>query len=400
MKQPEEIGPAAGSARKILILAGEASGDLQGANLAGALLRRAPGLRILGVGGPRMREAGVTIFQDSTCHGFVGMWEAIVRLPLFLYLYYRTRQWIRTERPDHVILIDSPGVNMRMARYLRELGIPTTYYFPPSAWSPRLERARRIADAVDHVVATFAFTAGVYRRAEREIAYFGHPLVDMPSPGAPAEIRARLGLHAETRYVGLLPGSRRTEIGLLTPLLLDAAVLLSRRVPDVHFLIPVAVPGLMGMVRRAVARYAELPITVLDGHGTEVMALSEVLVMSSGSASLEAAILGTPMLLAYKLRRFDWWLAPFLIRDFTFMGLPNLILRQPVVPEFLQDAATPERLAEAAAALLTDATRRQIMKDNLQRVKNELGPPGVADRVAEYIVETALNGPGRRHHHQ
>ncbi|MBM3463487.1 MAG: lipid-A-disaccharide synthase [Armatimonadetes bacterium] len=393
---------ARGAGLKLLILAGEASADLQGANLVAALKRIAPALDIVAVGGPRMRAAGARVVQDSTCLSFIGMWEVVLKYPLLLSLYRRVQRIIRDERPDHVVLIDAPGFNMRLAPLARSLGIPTTYYFPPSAWSPSVERARRIADAVDHVVATFEFTADVYRKAGREVAFFGHPMADMPSPGTPAELRQRLALPLDKKIVAVLPGSRANEIRMLTPVLLESVRQLALRNPGLHFVVPIAMPGLAGLVRDTLRKHGadDLPLTVIQGQGTETMGSSDLVLMASGSASLEAALLGVPMVLIYRLTRVDWFLAPYFIKDFTFMGLPNLMVGEAIVPELLQDEARPERIVAEAEALLPDGARREKMKEDLFRVKKQLGAPGVVDRVAHHIWEKAFLGHGRRHHHQ
>ncbi len=347
-----------------------------------------------------MRAAGVEVLRDFTQYGVIGIWDAVLSLPQIWAVYQVLRRLIRREAPDLIILIDSPGMNLRLARYARRLGIRTVYYFPPSAWSPRQERARRIAATVDHVVAAFAFTAEVYRKADAPVAYFGHPMIDLPLPPEPPDaIRERLGVPAGRRVVGILPGSRRPEIRRLGPILLRSARLLMERVPDVHFLVPVAAPQLRAAVERQVTRHGVgLPLTVLEGRGLEVMAAADLIVMASGSASLEAALLGAPMILMYRLAAFDWWVGHLVVSDFTYMGLPNLILQKPVVPEFIQHDATPERIAGEAETLLLDAERRQNMKDDLAEVKKQLGAPGVVDRVAHYVWETAIHGRG--HHHQ
>jgi len=349
-----------------------------------------------------MRSAGVRVVMGSSSWGVIGLWDALWRMPHIYSVFVRAKTLVRKERPDLVVLIDCPGVNMQMARFLRSLRIPTVYYFPPSAWSPRTRRARQIAEKVDHVIATFSFTAETYQRGGVRVAYFGHPMADLPEPSeTPGEVRARLGLPEGRRFVGILPGSRPPEIRRLSPHLLGAARILDERVPDLHFLLPVAFPALQPLVREQLARHgAGLSLTVLDGHGGDCMRASELLLMASGSASLEAALFGTPMVLVYRLPASDFLIGQFVVEDFTYMGLPNLILQRYVVPELLQDEVTPDRVASEALPLLQDAARRRQIEEDLKKVKNGLGAPGVCDRVAQFIWETALHGPGRGHHHQ
>lgn len=387
--------------KKLVILAGEASGDLQGARLVQSLWKIDPTLRVVGMGGARMREAGVEVVEDTTW-GFIGFWSAVFRMPAMWRLFCRVRRFVLREQPDLLILIDSPGFNMRVAAFARHHGIPTVYYFPPSAWSPRLERARQVSHLVGNVVATFGYTADIYRKAGVPVAYFGHPLVDTFVPaGSREEVCGQLKLPESRRFVGLLPGSRSEEVHRLCPVMLEASRRLAARIPDLHFLLPVARTPLAAPIRAMVEKHAQgVPLTLVEGHALDIMSISDLLIMCSGSASLEAAIVGAPMILLYRLATPDWWLAHLLLKDFTYMGLPNLILQQPVVPELIQHDACADRIEQEALALLTDERRRQQMKDNLREVKKQLGSPGVVDRVAQYIWETVSNGPGRGHYHQ
>lgn len=389
-------------APRFLVVTGEASGDLQGAALVKALRRIEPCLDIHAVGGERLRETGAHIVEDSSTWGFIGFWDAIVHLPTLLHVYQRLCHAVSSVRPDLLILIDCPGFNMRLATYARSLGIRTIYYFPPSAWTRNEARARTIARRVESVVAAFQYTEVLYRRAGYDVAYFGHPLVDVVRPGGTQEeVRHRLKLPSGKRFVGLLPGSRRPEIVRIGPTLLHAARLLMQRVPELHFLVPVASPTLSELVHTTVRREADgLPVSVVDGGAIDCMTVSELLIMSSGSASLEAVILEKPMILVYRLSRFDWWLAHLVLSDFTYMGLPNLILQKAAVPELIQDDACPARIFQEAETLLTNVSLYNNMKDKLLEVKKQLGAPGVVDRVAQYIWETFSNAPGRGNHYE
>lgn len=377
------------------MVTGEASGDLQGAALIEALLRIDPTLDIVAVGADRIRATGVPVLEDSSTWGFVGIWDAVLRLPMLALIWLRLKRAVRATMPDLVIFIDCPGFNMRLASYARKLGLRTIYYFPPSAWTKNPKRVRTVGQRVDHVVGTFEYTQRMFEKANQPIQYFGHPVVDTVKPaGTVDEVRASLGLPAGKRFVGLLPGSRRSEICRIGPDIFRAAAILARRVPDLHFLVPVASPALARLVRETAGKHgADLPLTVVDGGSNAVMTAADLLIMTSGSASLEATVHETPMILVYRMARFDFFVAGFVLTDFTYMGLPNLMMEQMVVPELLQDDARPARIASEAEALLTDPARYQQMKDNLSRVKKQLGPPGVVSRVAKYIWETVSNGP-------
>jgi lipid-A-disaccharide synthase len=379
------------AARKILILVGEASGDLQGAQLVRELRLLAPELDLVAMGGARLRDAGARLLLDTTSQGFIGVWEAVCGYPALLRLFARVKQLIRSERPDHVVFVDAPGFNMRLAPYVRSLGIPSTYYFPPSAWVPDVGRARQVARQVDHVIAAFEYTASTYRQAGVPVAYFGHPLLDATPGPLPVEVLVeQLGLPRGKRYVGLFPGSRHGEITRLLPRLLDAARLLAAQHPELCFVLPVAVHGFGELVRAQVSRYPDVSLCVVEGRGTDCMAACELLLMASGSASLEATILGVPMVLTYRLSAFDWALAPFVMRSFSFMGLPNLLAQRYIVPELLQEDATGPRIALEASQLLRDARRAARMRESLAEVRTSLGSPGVTARVARYLWERAL----------
>lgn len=380
---------------RILVVTGEASGDLQGAALIEALLRIDPTIDIVAVGGDRIRATGVPVLEDSSTWGFIGIWDAIIRLPVLWLVWERLKRAVRRARPDLVIFIDCPGFNMRLAAYARKRGLHTLYYFPPSAWTKNPKRVRTVGQRVDHVVATFEYTRRMFEKAGQPIHYFGHPVIDTVKPaGTVDEVRTSLGLPAGKRCVGLLPGSRRAEIGRIGPDIFRAAAILARSIPDLHFVVPVASPAMARLVRETVGKHgADLPVTVVDGGSNAVMTVADLLIMTSGSASLEATVHETPMILVYRMARFDYFVAGFVLTDFTYMGLPNLMMEQMVVPELLQNDANPVRIAAEAEALLTDPERYQQMKDNLSRVKKQLGPLGVVDRVAKYIWETVSNGP-------
>jgi lipid-A-disaccharide synthase len=391
--------------KKLMVLAGEASGDLQAARVVQELLRLDPTLDVAALGGKHLRAtAGVRFIEEPMRFGTIGFVDVIASLPVIYLLFCRVKRLLLQERPDLLLLIDSPGFNWHIARFARQHGIRTLYYFPPSAWSPNPERARRVRSSVDHVVAAFAYTAETYRRAGQDVAYFGHPLLDIVQPaGSTAEVRQRLKLASGKRFVTLLPGSRRAEVSRLSPTLFAAARRLAARQPDLHFLVPVALPSLDELVRAKLQAHGgvHLPVTVFDGQASDCMRVSELVLMISGSASLEAVILGVPMIMFYRLAALDWCIGQFLVRDFTYMGLPNLISGRLIVPELLQYEATPVRLEQEAWTLLSRPDLRQRMKDNLLEVKKQLGPPGAVSRVAQYIWETlSTHGPGRSHHHQ
>jgi len=374
--------------RKVMIFAGEVSGDLQGARLARALRRYDDTIRFSGVGGVRMKEEGIDILFDSTTFGVIGAIEGLLKLPVLISLYHKTRKALVETNPDLAVFIDTPAFNMRLARLCAERGIKSVYYFPPSGWSGSVKRAKEIADTVDSVITTFKFTADTYKRGNVEHQYFGHPLIDVMEEitGNREETIKDLGLEPGPRYIALLPGSRSQEIHFVLPILLESAEKLHRKVEDLYFLIPIASPLLRKRIEEKV-KEAQFPVKLFPGMATKIMSVSDLVIMASGSAALEASVLEVPMIITYKLRWLDWKIIKRFVK-LKWCGLPNLILQKEVVPELLQEQATPENICKWAKDLLLDKEKRGKMIESLKAVNKSLGYPGVTDRVARYIWET------------
>ena len=377
--------------QKVMIFAGEASGDLQGALLARELKKYNPDIEFSGVGGVRMKEEGIDLIFDSTTFGVIGPWEGIKNLPRLLKLYNRCRDEFVKTRPDLAILIDTPAFNMRLAKVSREKGIKAVYYFPPSAWSGNVKRANEIAGQVDSVITAFRFTANTYKKGDIPHFYAGHPLVDVMQKwktGSREGYIKDLGLEEGPTYVGLMPGSRTQEINHVLPLLLDAARKMSEEIPGVHFLLPIASPLLREKIYEGVQNCCA-PITVFDGRAQEIMAVCRLIVMASGSASLEASIMGVPMILTYRLNQFDYKIIRMFVK-LKWAGLPNLIMERGIVPELIQEQANVENICSLAKDLLPDGQKRQKMIQDLQELNISLGEPGVVSRVARHIWEDVL----------
>ncbi len=368
-------------------MAAEPSGDLQGAALARELRRRVPGLRLLGVGGQHLRESGVELLCDSSAWGTIGPSEAIFKVVGIFFAYRKFRWRLVQERPDLTVVIDSPAIHMRLTRYLKPFGLRTLYYFPPSAWSTSGRRMREIHDRVTAVVTTFAFNYRTYCENNLPVAHYGHPMVDLfwPPP-SPDQARSRLNLK-EGVYVALMPGSRTQEVRLNTPILVEAARQLKRRHPELRFLLPSASPRVEPTITRLIGACPPW-LTVVSGRSRDCMAASRLVLMCSGSVSLEAAVLGVPMVLFYRFNAFDYALAWLLtlvgllkVRRFA---LPNLVLDEDVLPELFQNQVTPGRLVQEAERLLPSGPERRRHLEGLERVRLALGKPGVVKKVAAF----------------
>lgn len=374
-----------------MVVAGEISGDLYGGDLVRALRELEPGVEIFGAGGPRMREAGMEQIYDSSGWGTIGVVEALKRLPRLFFAYRGLCDLLVTRRPGALALIDYPGLNMRLARRARALGIPVVYYFPPSSWATDPAHVRDAARHIDFVAAPFVATAKLYRDAGARVEFVGNPLLDLVKPSAPpARLRAEFCISGGP-VVSLLPGSRVREVEYLLPPLLQAARRLGDGRPGIRFLMPLPGSALSGggltLDRfETAARDAGVAVTLLVDRTHDALSVSDAAVITSGTATLEAALLACPTVTVYRVSRITEWLA----RRFSALperfALPNLILARDAVPELLQDDADGERIAAACAPLLDDPARARAMRDDLVRVARYLGPPGAGKRVAFRIL--------------
>lgn len=370
-----------------MLVAGEASGDLHGAQLARALSALAPGVWLTGMGGIRMAEAGVRLVEDLTGLAVVGGSEAVGRLPR-LYRAYRTLARAMAEtRPRGLVLIDFPEFNLLLARVAKRLGIPVIYFVPPQVWAWRRGRVRRIARLVTKVLAVFPFEVPLYRSAGVPVEFVGHPLLDsLPRALDRAEARRRMALPDGSTLVGLLPGSRREEVERLLGPMTEAAARIQAAWPDVRFALALAPT----VKPEAVAAVAACPakIDVLSGRTHEIMAAADLLLIASGTATLEAACLGTPMVVCYRVSRLSELIGRLLIRV-PWISLANILANRAVVPELLQDEATGERLAEEALSLLREPGRLAAQREAFCGIRGELGEPGVGERAARCVLAVA-----------
>jgi lipid-A-disaccharide synthase len=369
-----------------MLVAGEASGDVHGATLAAALASLAPERRLFGMGGARMALAGVELIEDVTASAVVGGSEAIGRLPRLWRAYRRLVAALAERRPGALVVIDFPEFNLCLARAARRAGVPVVYFVPPQVWAWRPWRLATIRRLVSLVLAVFPFEAPIYRRARVPVAFVGHPVLDAIADAPPrADARRALGLDPHARVVGLLPGSRREEVERVMPLLADAATRIVRAHPDARSIVALAPT----IAAAAVTGWtAAAGIEVVAGRTHAVMRAADVLLVASGTATLEAALLGTPMVVCYRVSSFTEAMARLLVRV-PWISLANLILGRAVVPELYQARATGEHLAAEALRLLDDAGARTAQREAFGELGRELGEPGVGRRAAAWVLATA-----------
>jgi len=374
------------SSYRIVIVAGEASGDLHAADVVKELLRRAPQLAIEGIGGDRMREVGVRLHAHASDLAVVGVAEVAVRLPALVRAYRTMVRLLSARRPNLLILVDFPDFNLLLARRAHRLGIPVLYFISPQVWAWRRGRIRSIARLVRRLVVIFPFEEGFYRRWGVEALYVGHPLLDRLSPPPSKEAsRRRLGLEQAACVVGLLPGSRIGEITRHLPLLLEATGQLMTNREGLRVIIAAAegIPlDLIGSYLKQSPNSAK----VVQGRAHEVIAASDLVLAASGTATLEAAVIGTPMVVVYRLAFPSWLLARILIRV-PFVAMPNVVAGQEIVPELIQFQATPDRIAATARRLLDSPEASRVMRGRLRELRDRFGPPGAAGRTADVILD-------------
>lgn len=372
----------------VMLVAGEASGDLHGAALCTALLALAPGWRLFGMGGERMAAAGMDLLVDVTSAAVVGGSEALGRVPLLYRAYRRLRAALEGEpRPRVLVLIDFPEFNLRLARAARRARVPVVYLIPPQIWAWRGGRVRTIRRCVSLVLAVLPFEPPLYRRAGVPVEFVGHPLIDALA-WAPSRAAARreLDLPDSAEVIGLLPGSRREEIERVLPLMRAAIARIAAARPAARFVLGQAPTIARSALERHLAGAPQ--VTILPRGAHAVMRAADVALVTSGTATLETALLGTPMVVCYRLSRLSGALARLLIRV-PWIGLANLVLGRDVVPELHLGAATPERLAEEALRLLGDPAAREAQRRAFGDLASQLGEPGVGARAARLVLAEA-----------
>lgn len=382
---PCSVAGASSPPPRILIVAGEASGDLHGASLAEALRRLQPRLSLEGMGGQKMGAAGVTLLADAGETAVVGLTELWEKRRALRDALRLLREHLRVVRPALLICIDFPDFNLLLARTANRLGIPVCYFISPQVWAWRRGRIRTIRRLVRKMLVLFPFEEALYRTAGVDVSFVGHPLLDMLAEVPSREAcRSALGVEGAGPVLGLLPGSRQAEIRRHLPLLLRAAARVRTGHPDLRVVLGLA-PGADRQAVEAEITAVPVPVQMVQGRAHEVMRAADLLLAVSGTVTLEAAILGTPMVITYRVGMLSGLLGRLLIRV-RFIGLPNLVAGEGIVPELIQSTATPEGLATAALEILASPARQARMRAALEDVRARLGKPGAAERAAREVL--------------
>lgn len=372
----------------IMLAVGEASGDLHGATLCRALRAAAPECRLVGMGGPRMRAEGMDVTIDVTGAAAVGGTEAVGRLPALVRAYRSLRAMLGGEaRPSVLVLIDFPEFNLRLAAAARRACVPVVYFIPPQIWAWRPWRIRALRRLTSLVLAVFPFEHALYRRAGVRVEFVGHPVIDaLTSAPTREQARKQLGIDEAALVIGVLPGSRREEVQRLLPAMRDAAARVAAVHPGARFVLGLAPTIEREAVDRLLAG-APAHIEVMADRTHAVMRAADLLFIASGTATLEAALLGTPMVVCYRLSWLSEAMARLLIRV-PWMSLANITLGRAVVPELYRDTSG-ESLAAAALRVLDTPGALRAQRDAFAELTGQLGHPGVGDRAARIILEVA-----------
>ena len=378
------------------MVAGETSGDLHGAHLVEAIHQIDPEVDFLGAGGEHLERKGMKLLFHSRALSVVGITEVFFKLGTVLKALRGLKESFDRERPDLIILIDFPEFNLRLAKKAHQKGIPVLYYISPQVWAWRHGRVRVIAERVKKMVVFFPFEVPLYQAAGVDVEWVGHPLLDIVKPTLSKEEACRkFGLDPRRRTIGLLPGSRIHEVERLLPPLLASAHLLQKEIPDLQFVIPLA-PGFTEASLSPWMINSPVAVKLIESWTYDVMNISELLILASGTATLEGAILGRPMIIIYKVSLLSSWVGRAMIRV-DHIGLVNLVAGKRIVPELIQKDVNPKRIAEEALRILKDSAFQQKMVESIVEVRQRLGNPGAVQRAARIVMSMLQTGEAQEY---
>ncbi|HEV7734432.1 MAG TPA: lipid-A-disaccharide synthase [Candidatus Binatia bacterium] len=374
--------------RRVLLVAGEASGDQHGADFLRALRRRMPDIEVFGLGGEHCRAEGMQTLADAGEVATVGLLEGAARLRTVVRIYRELRRRLRENPPDLCVLIDFPEFNLRLAGAAKRAGVPVLYYIAPQVWAWRRGRVRKIARRVDRLAVVFPFEAGLYESSLPGVEFVGHPLLDRVevTAGRVPTLRAH-GLDPSKRTVLLLPGSRAKEIDYILPRLLEAAEELSKHG---NYQFPLVLAHTLSRTEveaRVRAARTSVSVPIIDGDMHNLIAAADIALVASGTATLECALLECPMVIVYRLSPVTFALARLLVRGVQNVGMPNIVAGHEVVPELLQGQVRGDRIAAAARGILDDPARHAAITAELRDIRRRLGRGGAADRAAAIASE-------------
>lgn len=373
--------------KTIMIIAGEASGDLQGAVLSYALKETSPELNLTGLGGENMSLAGVKIYRNIEDLSVVGLFEVLSNLKRFRAVYRLLTEKLDSEKPDCVVLIDYPEFNLRFAKEVKKRDIPLVYYISPQIWAWRGGRIKTIKRYVDKMIVLFKFEEELYRKEGVNVEFVGHPLLDIVKPRSSKEEFIRnQGLKPQTPIIAILPGSREIEVIRNLPVMAHAASLIERSLKGKAQFLVAKIKAVKPEVYDRIIRDCDVKMKIVEGYPYDCINASELALVASGTATLETAILEKPMIIIYRVSIATWLLGRMLVR-IPYIGLTNIVAGEKAVPELIQFDATPQRIAEEAVSSLSSPERLNSIKTKLKKVRENLGTPGAGRRAAQAVMK-------------
>ena len=372
---------------KILISAGEVSGDLHAAAVTAAIKKIDPTVEVFGMGGDSLRDAGGEVLFDIKDHGVMGFVEVVKKLPSLFKLRDDFAKVMDERQPDCLVTVDYPGFNMKLAKLAHEKGIPVVSYIAPSAWAWHKSRAKNVAKIVDKVASIFPFEYDVYKEAGANVEFVGHPLVDIVrAKMTEAEANTFAGKQDDRKLILIMPGSRLMEIEKMLPTLLEAAKLIKKQLPEVDFVMPRAGSIPLQMLEEKI-KTSGISVKITEGNNYDLFSVADLALATSGTVTLEAALCGLGSVIVYRTNPLTYFIAKLVV-NIPHIGLPNIVAGKSVLPELIQDDFTSEKVAKEAMSLL-ERERNAKMKEDLAYVKERLGKPGAVGRVAELVLKIA-----------
>lgn len=371
--------------KNIIIVCGEASGDLNAASLAKALIKLNPGLEISGVGGPLLRASGVDIFYDIKNLSVIGLFDVLKKLPVFFGLKKMILEKIRAEKPRAIILVDFSGFNLRLAKAINK-AIPVIYYTSPQVWASRPGRIKTIQKYVHKMIVFFKFEEELYKKSGVDVTCVGHPLLDIvKSSMAKANFLSTCDLSRIKTTIALLPGSRPAEVNYILPVMVEACRMIQKKLKSIQVVIAKSTQVDWGIYRK-LTKIVDFDFSIVEGKTYDCLEAADFCLVASGTATLETAIMQKPFVIIYKMNPLNFLLYRPMIK-IPFIGMVNILLQKKIIPEFIQDDARPQAIADEARRILTHASEKETIKNNLAQLKTLLGEKGAALRAARLITD-------------
>jgi len=373
----------------VVLVAGEASADLHGSKVVRAMKEIRGDLRFAGIGGPLMSREGVELLADCSELSVVGLTEVVSRFPAISRAYFRLKHLLTAQNATLFMPIDYPGFNLKVSKVAKEAGVPVFYYIAPQVWAWRQGRIKKIKKRVDRMAVILPFEEEFFRKRGVDALYVGHPLLDNAPSVEPEEalesIKEGAGLRGAFPIICLVPGSRFQEVEATLPPMIEATEKIAGKYPDLGCIIPLA-PGIQGDLVRSMISGSRIRVSIWRGGIYSALGISSAALVTSGTATLEAALMGVPMAVLYKVSPVTFWLGKKLVKV-NCISLVNLVAGRRVVPELIQDAVEPTSIARELLPLLEEGEKKEKMLEGLREVKAKLGPGGASKRVAQMAVE-------------